>query len=419
LVADDTYLEKFQKADLSSIQPVVRSVIFVPPLYNWHLDFEDFRKALQYAWDHKQSCYADKWWKSTSSTSTNIQCRTEQDLVRHTRRQVKKAFKTYNEISKRNQTLIEERSSILVLMWTKILRKMRQCHKFRFASSNSAMWTPDFAPDFPTCQSYAQWHWQPVAETWPEGRLLHLPADLVCYIALDAMTRARSQIHDIELARASYEEPDWSFALRHPLLHLDGLRKVVLNVWPGHHMRHAGEEGEGQVVADVTYLLERCGRTIESLDCDGYGVHRWPEIAFQTPNLQTLELVSFDIPCSSLVALISSSKKLKKIGFASIELLRCKDPDCSWKDVFDALRNHDNALDVWMEVFVNGLDICFGFRRPSAADIQKKHASGQKYTFQDDFYEEYEYEDWEEALHQYVFKQGDWIKCLQRCFVPN
>lgn len=318
LVLDVTWLDSLPQINLARLAPFVQRMAFAPPLYNWLVDEQTFNLLLKQQADADPTKY-------------------------HSPPQRKKAYKKYAAIAERNRVLIHDQSSILVIKIMRFLALFPRCQEFSFTHINHATFDNELRPDFPASL------WIPAHDD--RGELL-MPtlqaADLANALALEAIRRSNIDIRSISLRHPMTGGTAWSSNLRHQLLRLQNIEKLdVVHTHPYNSGTDQDQTSEAsQVADDLMYLISGCSRNLADLHCFGWELVEWRTRSASVqamPNLIFLELATCDISSVYLTTWISTAKKLKAVQLYSVALVEGESEE-RWRDVFDAIRDHSNAI---------------------------------------------------------------------------
>lgn len=109
LVADLTWINAHSQNDIRPFAHHIKAVTFLPPLYNWNMNWNFFRKMRRWAWKYKAGIYrSDRWPGGVPRW--------------HNRREALDASKNYSQIAARNRLMLETNSFLVLAEWCNFLK---------------------------------------------------------------------------------------------------------------------------------------------------------------------------------------------------------------------------------------------------------------------------------------------------------
>lgn len=306
----------------------------MPPLYNWLIDKKTFYRL-----------FTDEWYAVRDHETDEIIAG-----PRYSKQRLREAFKKYMMRAQQNHDFMYNRGAGWVLRMARWLRALPQCRSFLFGLVDYAEFDSELSPPWPRC----------VQRDVSHGRLqlrarTRDVADVAFGLALEAMIISGAKVHGIENDNPGCGGELWQCHLRDKRLDLGELTGVCLRPSPAYRDIGTGDAIiNARVSEDMAYLISKCASTMEVISCTGFDVLEWKykdELSCPMSKLRVVSLGPCTLQSACLTTWISSSAKLEIVHFDGVGLPDGEDL-YNWKTVFDAVRNHQNSLQIRWRLYV-------------------------------------------------------------------
>ncbi|KAI9720469.1 MAG: hypothetical protein M1812_002975 [Candelaria pacifica] len=353
-LATSEHLEHLVHADLCRIAPFVRTVTFAAPFSSWSLTFEEFREVIisqaiqKYKDIHRPPAPKyDSWnndeyfiehtWMGESPLSTD---------------EVRAGYKQYQENARATQLFM--RGAKLREMWTGALRALPHVHNFRFTTAeceNPGSWHLPVRPDCVVRPHRLDMVTYTLKEV--SRRAAAPVGDALFAAAIASLSKANVEIHTFDVVCRMTGQFGWETLPGWDELDLSQLPtftfQTKVEIRTGLSMEYPEHQLEvtARAADAIAAVSKKSKDRLEYLKIENsvLGPMRWPGYEIiPLSRLRVLALGNICIRARQLAAWMAQMPLLEVFKLRGTMLHDL--PNDDWLFVFDAIRNHPQALEI-------------------------------------------------------------------------